>query len=128
MIFMTTCTLAIGYASYTFFPVKGPMFMQTFNIPLDLYYMKDFKALYMDRPRIDRDCFPSLHTAVSLVLLYQAKKNLKPLFWTFLPIVICIPMACVYLRYHYVVDVLAGIGLTFFVIFFTKWMNHKSSF
>jgi membrane-associated phospholipid phosphatase len=119
MIFLSTLTLAMGYASFTFFPVKGPMFMQKFSVPLDLYYMKEFKKLYMDQPRIDRDCFPSLHTAVSMILLYCSWRFIRPLFWPALAIVIFIPFACVYLRYHYVVDVIAGILLAIFVILFS---------
>lgn len=115
LIFMSTLALAIGYASYTIIPAKGPMFTQHFSIPLDLYYMKEFKNLYMDQPRIDRDCFPSLHTALTLIFLYSSWKNIRPLFWILLPIAIFIPIACVYLRYHYVVDVFAGILLAVLV-------------
>jgi membrane-associated phospholipid phosphatase len=116
MIFMSTLALALGYASYTFIPARGPMFMQKFRVPLDLYYMKEFKDLYMDQPRIDRDCFPSLHTAVTMISLFSAWKFIRPLFWMILPVAIFIPIACVYLRYHYVVDVLAGILLSLLII------------
>jgi hypothetical protein len=34
-----------------------------------------------------------------------------------------IPIACVYLRYHFVTDVLAGIGLFLFV----RWVTLRSS-
>ena len=119
MIFMSTLALAIGYASYTFIPARGPMFTQNFSIPLDLYYMKEFKELYMDQPRIDRDCFPSLHTAVAMISLFSAWKYIRPMFWIILPIVIFIPISCAYLRYHYVVDVLAGILLAALVMIFS---------
>jgi membrane-associated phospholipid phosphatase len=125
MIFMSTLALAIGYASYTFFPARGPMYAQKFTIPLDLYYMKEFKDLFMDQPRIDRDCFPSLHTAVTMISLFSAWKYIRPLFWLILPIAIFVPIACVYLRYHYVVDVLAGFVLAIMVIGLTKFVQKK---
>lgn len=107
-VFMSTLALAIGYLSYSFFPVKGPLFSNSFKVDLSLYLMKDIKEALIDHIRIERDCFPSLHTTLSLLTLYSAWKFIRPLFWVFLPFIVCIPLACIYLRYHYVVDVIAG--------------------
>jgi membrane-associated phospholipid phosphatase len=52
---------------------------------------------------------------VSLTLLWGAFRHVRPLFWVLAPIVLSIPFACVYLRYHYVIDVIAGIALFAFV-------------
>jgi membrane-associated phospholipid phosphatase len=114
MIFAMTLTLALGYLGYGLVPAVGPVFSETFSVPLDLYYLKDIKAAWMDHTRIERDCFPSLHTAITLVSLFLCWKNLRAGFWIFLPIALSIPFACIYLRYHYVSDVLAGIGLAGF--------------
>jgi membrane-associated phospholipid phosphatase len=45
------------------------------------------------------------------VLLWGAFRHTRRLFWVLAPFVLCIPFACVYLRYHYVVDILAGLLL-----------------
>jgi len=66
---------------------------------------------------IKRDAFPSGHTAVTLVVLYLAYRFKKTLFWIFLPIVLSLVVATVYLRYHYVVDVIAGVLLFVFTIY-----------
>jgi membrane-associated phospholipid phosphatase len=58
------------------------------------------------------DAFPSGHTAVALVsLLYAWKYREKVLFWILVPAVSALIVSTVYLRYHYVVDVIAGILL-----------------
>jgi membrane-associated phospholipid phosphatase len=105
--FALSLVLALGYIGYAMVPVVGPVFTQTFDRGLDLYYMAWLKEQLMDRTRIPRDCFPSLHTGASLTLLWAAR-HIPKLAWALSPIVISIPFACVYLRYHYVTDVLAG--------------------
>jgi membrane-associated phospholipid phosphatase len=109
--FAVTLVLAIGYVGYALVPVVGPLFAEKFEKSLDLYYTGWLKDQLMDRTRVPRDCFPSLHTAASLTMLWSAARHL-PRFARFLfPVVISIPFACIYLRYHYVTDVLAGLAL-----------------
>jgi membrane-associated phospholipid phosphatase len=109
--FALTLTLAVGYVFYTIVPAQGPLFLDHFDVSLDAYLGERLKAQLMDRTRVPRDCFPSLHTAASLILLWGAFRHARRLFWVIAPIVLSIPFACVYLRYHYVVDVLAGVAL-----------------
>ena len=66
---------------------------------------------------IKRDAFPSGHTAVTLVVLCLAYRFQKTLFWFFLPFVLALIAATVYLRYHYVIDVVAGIVLSVLTVF-----------
>jgi membrane-associated phospholipid phosphatase len=109
--FAVTLVLAVGYVGYALVPVVGPLFAETFEKSLDLYYTGWLKDQLMDRTRVPRDCFPSLHTAASLTMLWSTVRHL-PKFARFLfPVVISIPFACIYLRYHYVTDVLAGLAL-----------------
>ncbi len=66
--------------------------------------------------RFKQDAFPSGHTAVVLLVLYYAWHYVRGLFWVFLPVVIALIFSTVYLRYHYVIDVLAGILLAVFCV------------
>jgi membrane-associated phospholipid phosphatase len=110
-------TLAVGYVGYTLVPAVGPLFWQkNFTRGLDFQYMSELKAMLHDRPRIARDCFPSLHTAVTLMILYGTRRWLRRAFWLMLPIAATIPVACVYMRHHYVIDVVAGAALAWAVI------------
>ncbi len=109
--FAVALTLAVGYVGYSFFPAQGPVFTMHFDRSLDLYYLRFVKEQLMDRMRVPRDCFPSLHTALSLVLWRGIARSAPRLGWALAPIVLTIPVACVYLRYHYVIDVIAGLVL-----------------
>ena len=115
--FQETCfalclTLAVGYVLYNLVPAKGPLFTQTYATKLDLYYTGYVKEQLMDATRITRDCFPSLHTGAGLCLLVGALRHVRRLGLAILPMTISIPFACVYLRYHYAIDVFAGILLS----------------
>ena len=115
----------IGYVGYTLFPALGPMYTQKFPFDLHFEYMGQLKTELMDKPRIDRDCFPSLHTAITFVVSWIAWREIRAIFWIFLPITLTMPFACVYLRYHYVADVLAGTILSFGLIALDAWMNRS---
>jgi hypothetical protein len=119
--FALSLVLAVGYVGYGMVPVVGPLFFQNFNKSLDIYYTAWIKNQLMDRTRVPRDCFPSLHTAASLTLLW-ASRHVRKLAWALSPIVLSIPFACVYLRYHYVTDVLAGM-LLFLAV--TRWTSRS---
>ena len=60
-----------------------------------------------------RDCFPSGHTEIALVVLLYAWRFERRYFCGLLPAVGLLLFSTVYLRYHYVVDVLAGALLLF---------------
>lgn len=123
--FAASFALAVGYVTYTIVPAQGPLFTQRFSVSLDLYYMEWIKEQLMDRTRVPRDCFPSLHTCMSLVFLWGAWRHVRALAWALAPFALSIPFACVYLRYHYVVDVLAGFALFGIATFLAKRL-HRS--
>jgi hypothetical protein len=65
---------------------------------------------------IPRNCFPSLHTAWGLIILAFTWRRLRPLFWIVLLPVCNLIAATVYLRFHYVIDLLAGTMLALLVM------------
>jgi membrane-associated phospholipid phosphatase len=61
---------------------------------------------------IKHDCWPSGHTALSLACLVLAKREGSKAFGLLLVPVILLVFSTMYLRYHYVTDVIFGVGLT----------------
>lgn len=107
----------IGYIGYIFMPAVGPRLTIPDRFQADLkgvFLWEHVRAMYSDMESIDRDCFPSLHTVHALIPLYFSFKfkglvgKGRALFWVLLPIVVSICISTVYLRYHWVVDVIAG--------------------
>src|SRR5260221_4443157 len=63
--------------------------------------------------RAPRDVFPSLHVGLSAVVLWYAWKHGKTAFLLLLPFVAGNWISTLYLRYHYLIDVLVGFVVAF---------------
>jgi membrane-associated phospholipid phosphatase len=116
--------LAFGYyfsfIGYILFPAIGPRFTldHLYTIQLKGSLITDFvrdtlNALEHNK----RDCMPSGHTQIVLMVLYLSLRYEKILFYILLPIVCLLILSTVYLRYHYVVDLFAGLIFAFISIF-----------
>lgn len=114
-LFMIMLCFYLSYAGYLLFPAIGPRFTMSHLQSAELQGLlvtAPIQELLNRLEGIKRDAFPSGHTGVALTVLFLAFKFEKKLFWLFLPLVSALIVSTVYLRYHYVVDVLAGIILT----------------
>lgn len=74
---------------------------------------------------------PSLHVASSAVFVYYAWKYERKLSWFYMPLFAFIMIEAVATRWHYLVDVLAGLGLTALAVFivetsFRRWLPQIS--
>jgi membrane-associated phospholipid phosphatase len=116
----------LSYIGYMLFPAIGPRFtldhLQTTGFqasPMALAIQHALNRLENTKT----DAFPSGHTAVALMTLYYAR-NLREnvLFWILLPVVSALVISTVYLRYHYVIDVIAGVLLSAFTIYLAPWI------
>jgi membrane-associated phospholipid phosphatase len=119
-------TFYLSYLGYIAFPALGPRFeiehLQT--IPLKGILIADWLRETLNTlEMIQRDAFPSGHTGVALVILYYSRRFHRRSFPYFLIIIICLIFSTVYLRYHYVIDVIAGFilaGVSFIIARFIK--------
>ena len=103
-----------GVLGYLLVPAIGPMYTlrDQFTVPLTQpLALVNRQIEFMDYARILRDVFPSLHVGMSLVVWMYAYRNSRRLFWILSPLVLSLWVSTVYLRYHYLVDVLAGFVL-----------------
>jgi len=106
----------LSYIGYLLVPAIGPRFtlnhLQTGDLQVSPF-IKTIQDALNALEKNKTDAFPSGHTAVSLVCLYYAwKEREKTLFAVLIPVVTGLLISTVYLRYHYVIDVIAGIALT----------------
>jgi membrane-associated phospholipid phosphatase len=114
MVSLCVVTL-LGYAGYLLVPAVGPYVYQTELFPSRLpggEYTHFFIAQLDSLKGVARDCFPSMHTAHTTVVLAFAWRYTRRLFWLYLPIAVGLYVSTVYLRMHYVVDVFAGFGVS----------------
>ena len=87
--------------------------------------------------RIKTDCMPSMHTCLCLIVLFYAVryrryfKYQKTAMWFWLVGNISLILSTVYLRYHWVVDVIFGIVLAVIAyylteVFYKYWLKKRS--
>ncbi|HZI56532.1 MAG TPA: phosphatase PAP2 family protein, partial [Verrucomicrobiae bacterium] len=112
--FLISATFLISYLGYVLMPARGPRFMDYASLhpPLQgLWTFQYFQNALDALEGAQYDCFPSGHVAVVLVGCYVARKITSPVFYVFSAFAALITFSTVYLRYHYVIDVIAGMVL-----------------
>jgi len=110
--FIFLLTYYTAYTCYFLFPAVGPRFFLSdqYTVPLQGYFLTDFLRNFIDTLEPNKlDAFPSLHTAILITTMILAYKNSKILFYIYIPIGILILISVIYCRYHYFIDVIAGV-------------------
>jgi membrane-associated phospholipid phosphatase len=74
---------------------------------------------------VQRDAFPSGHTAIAIVVLAMAARYQRRLFYPLLVITVSLMISTIYLRYHYVIDVIAGVLLAVLCLGVTFWLYRE---
>ncbi len=109
--------LLVWYLSFLgniLFPAIGPRFTLAHlqSVPLKGSFIADFVSHLLNLlENNQRDCMPSGHTAIGLIVLFLSYRYARLLFYLFCPIVAALILSTVYLRYHYVIDLFAGAAL-----------------
>ncbi len=130
-LFLVIFCFYLSFIGYILFPAIGPRFTLDHlqNTPYKTMggiFLAEFIRNTLDAVEgIKRDAFPSGHSAVALVVLYLSYRFEKGIFLIYLPIVSALLISTVYLRYHYVIDVIAGIILATGTIYFGKRLYIK---
>ncbi|MCS7163718.1 MAG: phosphatase PAP2 family protein [Thermodesulfovibrio sp.] len=135
-LFIVLLCYYLSYIGYMLFPALGPrysiahMFQTELNGLLLANKINEFLN-YLEG--IKRDAFPSGHVGVSLVVLFLMLKYSKKLFWFSLIPVLLLIVSTVYCRYHYFVDVLAGIILAVVSLvagnlYYNFWLTKNETF
>jgi membrane-associated phospholipid phosphatase len=125
-IFILFFSFCLSYLLYFFFPANGPRFhlheFSTINIELPGLILTDYIRAFINmgesippgvpnpQDYVQRDAMPSLHTISAFLIMYLSWKfHMKSFRYFYLPYFICMVVATVYLRYHYVVDIIGGL-------------------
>src|SRR5262245_17595579 len=104
----------IGFLGYSLVPAGGPYLAMAgeFEVPLEGYSITQWNDALVRMGSNGADVFPSLHCAVSAFLLAFDYRHKRRRFWLCLVPAMGLWLSTVYLRYHYLIDCLAGFALT----------------
>jgi membrane-associated phospholipid phosphatase len=108
----------VGVTLYVLVPAVGPLYTLGHLYDRDLAggVVGQANRAFIDGTRVPRDVFPSLHVGISALLLFYAARASRPFALVLLPAVAGNWIATIYLRYHYLVDVVAGFALVPLVV------------
>ncbi len=127
-----------SYLLYFFIPAVGPRFtlydFNLLNTELPGVFLTDFMRELVNVgggikhsvplapiDAVNRDCMPSGHTMITIINIWLSFKNRSSFRWLIAFIGTSLIVATVYLRYHYVVDLIAGAFFAILVI----WLEPK---
>jgi len=104
----------ISFIGYILFPAIGPRYTLTAfqTVPLGGGFLTDFiRDTLNSMEHNKRDCMPSGHTGIALIVLTLSYRYQRWLFYLLVPTVSGIILSTVYLRHHYVIDLCVGAAL-----------------
>lgn len=104
---------AIGFVGYLLVPSVGPgrAYPDLFRAPLSGGTISRLIAEVVAQGSSRYDAFPSLHVLITCILLDHDWREVRRRFWLMVVPSIGLLFSTVYLRYHYCVDILAGVLL-----------------
>lgn len=113
----------IGFLGYSFVPASGPYIAMAdqFQQPLTGFLVTGWNAAVVAKGSNGVDVFPSLHCAVSAFFLFFDRKHRPWRFWVYLAPCIGLWISTIYLRYHYLIDVIFG----FLLAAFALWVANR---
>ncbi len=118
-IFTMSACFYLSYAGYFTIPALGPRSAQANEYSISLETTPVSAAIAGVIREVEHtklDAFPSGHTMIAVAVLLVAYRRMRRAFWVMLPIAACLLLSTVYCRYHYVVDVFAGVALAFVTV------------
>jgi membrane-associated phospholipid phosphatase len=106
-VFASLLAFYVGYVCYVMIPVIGPGYTIHYSV-----HVGDIAPQFtLDRLLIARDCFPSLHTAISTLMVIYVWRHRRIWSLLYIPLSTLIVFATLYLRFHYGLDDIAGLAL-----------------
>jgi len=112
--FLVSLGFLASFVGYLLVPVRGPRFLLAHLQQVELRGLWSFSAV---RDALDfleskqYDCFPSGHAELALLAWWSMRRISPGIFGAYAAYTLCLLLSTVYLRYHYTVDLAAGLLL-----------------
>lgn len=121
-----SATMLICYTMYTLFPAWGPKFFRAGYVDVGGWVFTDIMRYIHDNGALLGAAFPSSHVAASMIPWWHTWRNFPRHRWWMTTIFVLLCMSTVYNRYHYVVDVIAGLILGGLVMYAGSRLGDKA--
>jgi len=119
-------TMLICYTMYTLFPAWGPKYFRAGYVAVGGWVFTDLMHYIHDNGALLGAAFPSSHVAASMIPWWHTWVHFPRHRWWMTTIFVLLCMSTVYNRYHYVVDVAAGLILGALVMYAGNHLGDKA--
>ena len=100
----------LSYCGYLLMPTRSPYaFVEYANPILSSGLQGELHNSLVETAWTKRDCFPSGHTMMSTYLAWLGWQRVRELSWLLIPWACLTVIATLYLRYHFLIDVVCGL-------------------
>ncbi len=102
----------LSYLGYFLVPARSPYHLAAYPFEFQGLALTPWLRTAIDTLEgVKYDCFPSGHSQLTFLVAALAARHDRRAFVLFFgPVALLLPIATIYLRYHYAVDVLAAVG------------------
>jgi membrane-associated phospholipid phosphatase len=137
--FIIVYGFCLSFIGYIFVPAIGPRFTlhnyETNNIEMPGVLITNILREIVNSGEsipsgtlypallVQRDAFPSGHTEMTLLVMFLSVKYKSRFKWFFIPNGLLLIFATVYLRYHYVTDLIGGLIFMIFTLWSGKYID-----
>ena len=128
--FLIAAGYLVSYVGYLIVPARGPRFLLHDLQSAPLQGLWGFEAMRTALDRLESahyDCFPSGHTELTMLACWGSRMISERMFRAYVLYTVAIVFATVYLRYHYTVDVAAGVATAALLIAAAPYVYRKLS-
>ena len=118
----------VSYTMFYFFPLEGPRYaMADVLPPLHGIVLYPLVMLVQHNGSIHGGCMPSSHTAVAWIFTYYLYKAHRPTGWAMIVISFILSVGCLWGRFHYLTDVLVGLGIFVVAVWIIERYNRPDT-
>jgi membrane-associated phospholipid phosphatase len=120
--FYCLCSFFVFYIIFTLVPVAGPQFYYSYpdNQVPDGYVFSWLVRSIQDMGEKPTGAFPSSHVGLTIIAMILLYKYARKYFYAILPVAIVLVASTVYIKAHYLIDVVAAIIVTPFILILSK--------
>lgn len=114
-------TLVLVYCGYLLVPSRSPYEFMEYLKPIENSGLQSFfHQLLADQPWTKRDCFPSGHVLISAYAAWLCWLRARDWAWLMFLWAGLTVIATLYLRYHYLIDVVVSLLILPMMVFFSN--------
>ena len=109
-VFLILCSFFIYYITFIILPVIGPQFYfpEPDNLLNSTGFFHDLMVAVQNLGEKPTGAFPSSHVGICCICMYLILKNSRKIFYILAPIAIILICSTVYIKAHYLIDVIGG--------------------